>query len=185
MVLNNDILTRSLSMVLNNESRVQSLSKTQSKYFCLFAIVLLLQYCDFREHYCSNLHMGFMISLQQHHTKWQASCMWIKHANANHFNRSLTYCSTCSFSPSKSHLRYFVGAKELSFHLENSRPDPFGLHASERYMLHCMIAKNRPRINHIMQLLYPWRYQLDDSFVSLHSAGQYSSMSLCATCHFI
>lgn len=78
-------------MVLNTECPVQS--KALSKSFRLSAIVLLVQYCDFRTHYCSNLHIGFMISLQQHDTTWGAVCMWNKRANANHFSRSYTYCS--------------------------------------------------------------------------------------------
>jgi hypothetical protein len=119
-----------------------------------------------------------MISLQQHDTTWGAVCMWNKHANANHFNRSYTYCSM-SFKA------IFPGAKELSFHVVNSRPDPFRQHGPERYMLHYMIPKDLPHINYVMQWLYPWRYCIN-LMTPLYVFTQSGNTSQCpCALHFI
>lgn len=75
-------------MVLNTECPVQSKSSVKVfPFVCdrLIGAILWLQN--------TLLHIGFMISLQQHDTTWGAVCMWNKRANANHFSRSYTYCS--------------------------------------------------------------------------------------------
>lgn len=82
-------------------------------------------------------------------------------------------------------LKVFCRSQELSFHLVNSRPDPFGQLGSERYMLHYIIPKDLPHINDILQLLYPWRYCIN-LMTPLYVFTQPGNISQCPCApHFI